>query len=225
MTAMSVSQNRRAPLFGALAVLVTLGFAASAAAQIGSGWTQRTYTKKIHLDDSSGLRTFDWTSYKSVGSPICADYRSSGDTETFRILNNQSNRSEIRLQNEYTTGQRQFQGYVTINSPLNDESLFQIFGSTSGATLCMMRGYSSSGGSLRTVGGGGTIATGVYGKEQRINVVHVQGQNVKFYVNGALKATITDDENVANYWKYGCYGTLTTSAVTVKWRAVKLYSK
>ncbi len=222
----TIHPPRRAALvgLGALAGLLALG--STAVAQIGTGWTQRTYTKKIHLDDEQGLQTFSWTSYKSVGSgSICADYRSSGETETFRILDNRSNRSEIRLQNEYTTGQRQFQGYVTFSSPLNDESLFQVFGSTSGATLCMMRGYSTSGGSLRTVGGGGTIATNVYGKEQRINVVHVQGQNVKFYVNGTLKATITDNENVANYWKYGCYGTLRTPAVTVRWRQVRLYSK
>jgi hypothetical protein len=209
-----------------LLVAATFTLAAQAAqAQIGSGWTQRTYTKKIHLDDDNGLQTFNWTASKSVCSPTCASYSSSGDTETFRIINNRSNRSEIRLQNEYRTGQRQFQGYVTINSPLNDESLFQIFGSTSGATLCMMRGYSSSGGSLRTVGGGGTLATGVYGKEQRINVIHSQQSFVEFYVNGSRKARFGESEDVSNYWKYGVYGTLRTGAVTVKWRQVRLYSK
>ena len=209
--------------FGAAAVLAAT--APLAQAQIGSGWTSKTYTKNIHLDDESGLHSYSWTSSKSVCSPVCASYSSSNDVETFKIIDNRSNRSEIRLQNAYTTGQRQFQGYVTFGSPLNDESLFQIFGSTSGATLCMMRGYSTSGGSIRTVGGGGTLATGVYGHEQKINVIHVQGQNVKFYVGGSLKATISDGENVSNYWKYGCYGTLKTGAVTVKWRAVRLYAK
>ena len=207
------------------AALILAGTATVAQAQIGSGWSQKTYTKKIHLDDESGLHSFTWTSSKSVCSPVCASYNSSNDVETFKIIDNRSNRAEIRLQNEYSTGQRQFQGYVTFGSPLNDESLFQIFGSTSGATLCMMRGYSTSGGSIKTVGGGGTLATGVYGHEQKVNVIHVQGQNVKFYIGGSLKATISDGENVTNYWKYGCYGTLRTGAVSVKWRAVRLYSK
>src|ERR1044071_4771157 len=107
----------------------------SAQAQIGSGWTLYSPTKIIHLDGSAGLQTFPWTSSKSVDSPPSADYsyNSSTDTETFRIIDNRSNRSEIRLQNEYTTGRRQFQGYVTFSSPLNDESLMQIFGSTTGA--------------------------------------------------------------------------------------------
>jgi hypothetical protein len=205
-------------------LIIAGGFVATAQAQLGTGWTQATYTKKIHLDDENGLQTFNWSSYQSVGSgSICADYSSSSGTETFRILDNRSNRAEIRLQNEYSAGRRQFEGYVTFNSPLNDESLFQIFGSTSGATLCMMRGYSSSGGSIRTVGGGGTLATGVYGVEKRINVVHSQDNYVQFYVDGVLKADFSETEAVTNYWKYGCYGTLTTGAVTVKWRNVKTF--
>ena len=208
---------------GTLAVIA--GTAPVALAQVGTGWSSRTYTKKIHLDNEAGLQTYSWTSYKSVCSPVCADYRSSNDVETFRIVDSRSNRSEIRLQNEYSSGQRQFQGYVTFGSPLNDESLFQVFGSTSGATQAMMRGYSSSGGTIRTVGGGGTLATGVYGKEQRINVIHVQGSRIEFYVGGSRKATITDSENVTNYWKYGCYGTLRTGAVSVRWRNVRLWAK
>jgi Peptidase inhibitor family I36 len=203
---------------------IATGYVTTADAQLGTSWTQATYTKKIHLDDENGLQTFNWSSYQSVGSgSICADYSSSSGTETFRILDNRSNRAEIRLQNEYSAGRRQFEGYVTFYSPLNDESLFQIFGSTSGATLCMMRGYSSSGGSIRTVGGGGTLATGVYGVEKRINVVHSQNNYVQFYVDGVLKADFPEAEAVTNYWKYGCYGTLTTGAVTVRWRNVKTF--
>jgi hypothetical protein len=208
-----------------MAVAVTFVGAQAAQAQVGTGWSSRTYTKKIHLDNEAGLQTYSWTSYKSVCSPVCADYRSSSDVETFRIVDSRSNRSEIRLQNEYSSGSRQFQGYVTFSSPLNDESLFQVFGSTTGATLCMMRGYSSNGGELRTVGGGGTLATGVYGREQRINVIHYQGSRVEFYVGGSRKQNVTDSESATNYWKYGAYGTLRTGAISVRWRAVRLYAK
>lgn len=216
---------KKSLLFRTAACLaIAAGIVTTAQAQLGPGWTQATYTRKIHLDDENGLQTFNWSSYQSVGSgSICADYTSSSGTETFRILDNRSNRSEIRLQNEYSAGRRQFEGYVTFNSPLNDESLFQIFGSTSGATLCMMRGYSSSGGSIRTVGGGGTIATNTYGVEKRINIVHSQDNYVQFYVDGVLRADFPEAEAVTNYWKYGCYGTLTTGAVTVKWRNVKTF--
>jgi hypothetical protein len=216
-------------LAGLTAVLIA-GLATTAHAQLGSGWSQTTFTKKIHLDDENGLQTFNYTTDKSVGSGTpCARYHylSSNDSEYFDIFDNRSNRSEIRLQNEYSTGSKQFQGYVRINSPLNDESLFQIFGSTSGATQMMIRGYSSSGGSIRTVGtpSGVTLATNCYGVEQRINVIHLQGNKIEVYCNGSLKGSGSDTESVTNYWKYGCYGTLTTGAVQVRWRQVRTYQK
>jgi hypothetical protein len=228
----TLARNRRgrsAARLGALLAVIACGLATSAHAQIGSGWTQRTYTKKIHLDDENGLQTFNWTADKSVGSGTpCARYHylSSNDSEYFDIYDNRSNRSEIRLQNEYSTGSRQFQGYVRFSAPLNDESLMQIFGSTSGATQMMIRGYSSSGGTIRSVGTPSTtLATGIYGVEQRINVIHYQGSRIELYCNGSLKGSGSDGENVTNYWKYGCYGTLTTGAVQVRWRQVRTYSK
>jgi hypothetical protein len=204
-------------------VLSVVGTARVADAQLGSGWTRYQPKKKIHLDDSNGLQTFTWTAQKSVCSPSCASYSydSGTDTETFRVIDSRSNRSEIRLQNEYSSGRRQFQGYVRFDAPLNDESLFQVFGSTSGATQLMIRGFSSGGGSIR--GGGKTLATGIYGVERRINVIHEQGNRIRMYVNGSLKHEITDNESVSNYHKYGCYGTLRTGAATVRWRQARSF--
>lgn len=195
-------------------------------AQLGSGWVSYSPTKRIHLDDENGLQTFTWTASKSVCSPPCADYNynSSNDTETFRLFDNRTNRSEIRLQNEYSTGSRQFEGYVTIYAPLDDESLMQIFGSTSGATQMMIRGYAADGGSLR--GAGQTLATNIYGVELRVNVIHMQedvGNKIIIYINGVKKAEIADNEAVTNYHKYGNYGTLRTDEAVVKWRRARFY--
>jgi hypothetical protein len=217
-----------------LSALIIAGTTSIANAQIGSGWSSYSPTMKIHLDDENGLQIYSWTSYKSVGSgSICADYQytSSTDTHRFRILDNRSNRAEIRLENEYSSGKRQFQGYVKFSSPLDNECLMQIFGSSSGATLTMTRGYSSSGGSIRCTGTGGsvtfgstTLATSCYGVEKRINVIHYQDHYVRWYVNGTEKCEQTDTESgITNYHKFGCYGTLNTGAVTVYWRAVRHY--
>src|SRR5687767_10504037 len=85
----SMKTTRIALVRGVLA-LGLCGLAASAQAQIGTGWTRYYPTKKIHLDNESGLQTYSWTSYKSVCSPVCADYRydSGSLTETFRLLDN-----------------------------------------------------------------------------------------------------------------------------------------
>ncbi|MEX2306759.1 MAG: CBM35 domain-containing protein [Pirellulales bacterium] len=213
---------------GALLIAAAaLGLSAPAQAQLGLGWLPTTYTKRIHLDDEAGLQTFTWSPSRSVCSPTsCADYSydSATDTETFRIFDSRSNRSEIRLVNEYSTGIRQFEGYVTFYDPLEDESLFQIFGSTSGATLCMMRGYSSNGGKLRVVGGIGDIQYNTYGIERRINVIHDQNNYVQFYVDGVLKGQFSENEQVDNYWKYGVYGTTNGNVPAIaKWRAVRTF--
>jgi hypothetical protein len=222
----NTSTHRVLTIAGLLGALVLSG---TAQAQIGSGWSGTSFTKKIHLDDENGLQIFNYTTDKSVGSGTpCARYHylSSNDSEYFDIFDNRSNRAEIRLVNDYSSGSKQFQGYVRINSPLNDESLMQIFGSTSGATQMMIRGYNSSSGSIRSVGTPSvTLATGCYGVEQRINVIHYQGNKIELYCNGSLKGSGSDTESVTNYWKYGCYGTLTTGAVQVRWRTVRTYSK
>lgn len=220
-------ETTRITLARGVLALGLCGLAASAQAQVGTGWTRYYPTKKIHLDNESGLQTFSWTSYKSVCSPICADYRydSGSLTETFRLLDNRSNRSEIRLENNYTSGQRQFQGYVRVSSPTNDEAIMQVFGAEGGATAAMVRAFSSSGGSLR-IYSGTTIATGVYGVWRRLNVIHDANANtIKVYVDGSLKWSGADRGDATHYFKYGAYGTLRTSSAKVEWRDTKFFRK
>src|SRR3954468_10282717 len=98
-------------LFHPLLLLLCCNSFWSAQAQLGTGWVQYTPTKKIHLDDENGLGSYNWAPFKQVGSNTpCADYTydSTNDVETFRIFDARSNRSEIRLYNDYTNGTRQF---------------------------------------------------------------------------------------------------------------------
>ncbi len=216
-----------------LTTLLACSLAAPAFAQLGTGWTQTTPTKRIHLDDDVGLQTFTWTTYKSVCSPdICADYTSTsgtmwGDgTETFRIFDSRSNRSEIRLQNDYSTGAHQFEGYCTFYSPVEDESLMQIFGSSSGATELMIRGFQANGGEMRRYTSV-VLESGCYGVEKRVNVIHLQedvGNTIQIYINGVLKDEFADNEAVTNYMKYGCYGTTNGNVpAVVDWRNVRTF--
>jgi hypothetical protein len=200
----------------------------TALAQLGPGWNPTNFTKSIHLDDEAGLQTFSWAASRSVCTPVCADYayQSATDTETFRIFDSRSNRSEIRLQNNYSSGVWQFEGYVKFDSPLHDESLFQIFGNTgSAATFLMMRGYRDNGGTIRVMGGSNTISTDIYGDEVRINVIHQYNVSAKFYVNGQfIYEKPHNDPGVSNYWKYGVYGTTNGNVpAVVQWRGVRTF--
>lgn len=217
-----------------------LAVSSSALGQLGSGWIEYSPPKKIHLAEkgypNKGLRIFDWSAQQEVGSPApCASYAydAATDTETFRLLDPRSNRTEIRLFNEYGTGSRQFEGYVTFNAPLNDESLFQVWGSDEGATQLMLRGYAANGGELGVanapIKGTPRVATHCYGREIKVNIIHLQedvGNKFIVYLDGKKVLEFPDNEKVTNhdgknYHKYGCYGTLKTGAVAVQWRRVR----
>src|SRR6185369_14427044 len=89
-----------------------------------------------------------------------------------------------------------------------------------------------SGGHITVTGTGGgvtfgstTIATGCYGVELRFNIIHNQDDDVQWYINGSLKCKQRDTEaGVANYHKYGCYGTTSGNVpAVVKWRAARSF--
>jgi hypothetical protein len=237
-----MNRNRIRPNWVLAALVPTLAFpAATCMAQLGSGWMQYKPEQKIHLVDFNyparkGMRAFDWTNHVEVGSPTsCAsyDFDAKTDTETFKLLDKRSNRAEIRLQNDYATGSRQFEGYVTFYAPLNDESLFQIWGSDRGATQMMMRGYAANGGEIginqEPINGTPRVATNCYGREIKVNVIHLQedvGGKFLVYLGDKKVIEFADGEhpknnNGKNYHKYGCYGTLKTDGAVVKWRKVR----
>jgi hypothetical protein len=146
-------------------------------AQLGESWVEYKPVRKIHLVDFNytghpkGMYSLDWKPKAEVGSPTpCSgyEYDSKSNTEIFTLFDKRANRSEIRLENEYGTGSRQFEGYVTFFPPLNDESLFQVWGSDEGATQLMLRAYAANGGEIgvsnEPIKGIPRVAANCYGK-------------------------------------------------------------
>jgi MYXO-CTERM domain-containing protein len=181
---------------------------APAFAQIGSGWNEympgRTLQTRgcgSHSGSSTGVETFGLT---------CAD--TSGD-----------NRAEDRMQDDYTSGTRQFQGEVRVVSlPGSNVSLKQTFMRDNGAFL--MIGVSNEG-RLYTVGDNAELATGVIGKWVRINTLHdVAAGTIQVYADGVLKVTKTGARQVAWYNKYGSYRLGSGHGpITVEWRNTRFW--
>lgn len=211
-------------------------------AQLGEGWTEYRPERKIHLVDMTdkslrkGMSSFKWSASAEVGRPTPASsYRFDEKTgaETFTLHDARANRSEIRLENEYGSGARQFEGYLTVFPPTDDQSVFQVWGSDEGATQLMLRAYAANGGELgvanRPIKGMPRVARGIYGREVRVNVVHLQedvGNKFIVFIDGVKQLEFPDDEKVTNhdgknYHKYGAYGTLKGPSARVVWRAVR----
>lgn len=205
-----------------LVLAAAVGLCATAHAQVGSGWSQYSPSSKIHISDPSGLKTYPYSS--SVTTPA-GTYRNSNGIETFHILNSDCNRVERRMENNYTSGQRQFQGEVRVSSPTDGQSVMQVFGGSSAATALQIRAHNTSGGQLRRYDSE-LIATSVFGNWVRLNVIHdANGNKVSVYANGSHKGTFADRGNATHYHKYGVYGTLRSSSAKSEYRNVRHYRK
>jgi hypothetical protein len=238
----------------ALGGIALLAPASKSSAQIGTGWTEYFPVRHIHLsaNDINGgehLKTFQtWVPYQEWADPVVGlkassyEYTAATNTETFKLYDRLANRTEIRLQNEYEFGSRQFEGYVTFYAPLDDESLMQIWGSATGATQMMLRGFAANNGSIginhdrvsgKTNYGSGTprFLSNLYGKEIKVNIIHLQedvGNKIMVYIDDVKIFEMEDNEKATNhgnqnYHKYGIYGTIRAGheSPVVKWRAVR----
>jgi hypothetical protein len=212
------------PLTSKLAAIAVLfaGFSLTAHAQIGSGWSSYSPSSKIHISVNGELQIFNYSN--SVSTPG-GTYTNSGGIETFHMKNSSCNRVERRMENNYTSGQRQFQGEVRVSSPSNGQSVMQVFGGVTNATALQIRAHNTSGGQLRRYDSE-LIASGVFGVWVRLNVIHDANANtVTIYANGANKGTFPDRGNATHYHKYGTYGTLNTSNAKSEYRNVRHFQK
>src|SRR5688572_30286338 len=120
-------------------VAAWLALAVPAAAQVGSGWNAYTPTMRLQLRG-------------------CGAHSSSNGVETFRLTcsdTTNDNRAEQRIENDYSSGTRQFQGEVRVVSLGGTNiSLKQTFMPQNGAFLMIAV---ATGGRLYSVGNSGDL--------------------------------------------------------------------
>ena len=194
----------------AVAMIVgCLGIATSAHAQMGSGWTQYYPSKTIQ---KVGARAY---------------YANDGTIETFRTYSGDE-RCEARVNNDYTSGQRQFEGYVKYYSGDN-VVVSQNFGGQNGANHSYQtRAFANSNGNLRRYTST-VLITNIKQVWVRINTLHnVNTNTVTVYINGSNKGTWPgqdpDGTGANHYHKYGVYMNSQTNPY-VMYKGVKFFRK
>jgi len=193
---------------GAVSAVVLVLSASAAQAQVGSGWTQYYPSKTI----------------QKVGAG--AYYSNSSGVETFKTRSGDE-RCEARVNDDYYSGRRQFQGEIKYLGGDN-VAVSQIFGGATGNHAWQTRAFLSSGGELR----GYTsryLVSGVYNVWVRVNTHHDYPNNkVLVYINGSHKGTWSGDDpdgtGAKHYHKYGVYMNSQTNPY-VQWRNVKFFKK
>ena len=179
-------------------------------AQIGSGWTEYFPSKTI----------------QQVGDTAYYRYDSSLDIEVFKTFDGDE-RSEARVYDDYTSGKRQFEGYIKYYGG-DDFAVTQNFGGDTANHAYQTRAFVDSGGSLRRYTSS-VLATNVTQVWVRVNVIHdVNANTVAVYINGAYKGTWSGDDpngpGAVHYHKYGVYMNGQTNPY-VMWKHVKFFKK
>ena len=181
-----------------------------------SGWTQTSYTY--------GIQT-PWN------QPQSNRYSYSGGEHRFWIYPNDAcqfegcstgPRSELRMNNNYTSGKHQFEGDVYIVSGSAGTDIMQVFGGATNATAIMLKIHSASSGTIKRYDNE-TLMTSAYNKWIHVNVQH-DADNGKIYVylNSALKGIYADRGNATHYFKCGVYN-ISGSKSETRWKNIKYW--
>jgi len=181
-----------------------------AQAQMGSGWTQQSYTERLEYHHTGGDELDTISPAPSGFSDGYIAYTNVNNTRYFWFLNTTAGRAEIRVNNDYTNGTHQFEGYLTFFQPTSELSDYedtivnQDFGAATHASW-KLEVHTNSSGSL--VAEGPTIMTGVYGQTHRINVIHdMNAATIQVFVDGSLLYNQADQGGTNHYTKFGMYG-------------------
>jgi len=207
--------------------VVVLAMAApSAFAQIGSGWTQRTYSERLQYHHTGGPNIEQKSPAPSSFSDSYVSYSKSGGLRTFVFKNTTAGRCEIRVNNDYTSGQHQFEGYLNFARPsskLSDYGGTHVFQDFGAATHAAWKMKVHPDGNFRAEHGQ-LLAGNAYGVTNRVNFIHNMGnRTIVVYINGSKKVDGADEGGSSHYTKYGMYGGHFVGRAT--WNNVKHFTK
>ena len=199
------SKYKIALAFGA-ALLFGAGIAQ---AQMGSGWTQKSYSERLEYHHSGGPTIETISPAPSGFSDAYIAYTNNGGTRNFWFKNTTAGRVEIRVNNDYTSGTHQFEGYLTFYKPssmdpgYSETTCSQDFGAATHAAW-KLEVHTNNNGSLTCEGP--TVMTGVYGQQHRINIIHdMDTATIQVFVDGSLLYNQADQGGTNHYTKFGMY--------------------
>jgi hypothetical protein len=191
--------------------------------QLTAGWTQKTFTFAIHKPydlDVSQRYTFDMATGVHTLFVLKTD-------KAHQPNNTTAPRTEIRLQNDYTSGNHQYEADVMVVAGTDGPSIMQVFGGQTNATAFMLKAQNANGGTVRRYDNE-VLKTMVYDKWFHLNVIHEALPNgigkVKVYINGASVGTFDDRNTATHYFKCGVYGPSSARA-EARFRDIKYWVK
>ena len=178
-------------------------------AQMGSGWTQQSYSERLEYHHTGGDSLDTISPAPSGFGDSWIAYTNVNNKRYFWFKNTDAGRVEIRVNNDYTSGTHQFEGYLTFYQPsgsvagYTETTCSQDFGAATHAAW-KLEAHTDNGGDLQ--GEGVSIITGIYGQTHRINIIHdMNVARIYVYVDGSLLYNQPDQGGTNHYTKFGMY--------------------
>jgi hypothetical protein len=182
---------------GVVTLAFLSGLSTAAHAQIGTGWTRYSPSHSVQLRGTN-------THYSNVNG-----------IETFTMKSGDE-RAEARVADDYSSGQRQFEGYVRVSYG-EGTSVHQVF------KFLMVVYYPTLGGELRQHSGT-PMVSGITGDWVRVNTIHnVASGGADVYINGSKKAHVSQASGPW-YHKYGVYNCGAAGAKS-EWKSIRYWRK
>jgi hypothetical protein len=199
-------------------VFLFAGSASAAFAQLGTGWTE--YQTKWYYDVPPNASAYgDRYTYQNGVFHL---WVKGTDQSTFPGRDS-GPRSVVRVQNEYASGDHQFEADVMVVAGSEKVGTWQLFQSP---TPWMIRVY---GGKYLQFGNGSAIASVTFGKYQHFNAIHSPAtKKLELYLDGQriLGTTLNSDDGIRFYNKFGVYGRAGMGDMNeIYYKNVKYFSK
>jgi hypothetical protein len=177
------------------------------ASALTAGWTQKPFTFDLHYPfdlDATARHSFD------AATDTHSFWVLRGDKPHLPPPNTTAARSELRMRNDYTSGNHQFEADVYVVSGTDDSSVMQVFGGVTHATSIMLKAFPDGGGTVKRYDGPDVVKAMAYDRWWHLNVIHEANGGgigkIRVYADGQLIGTFDDRGNATHYFKCGVYG-------------------
>jgi MYXO-CTERM domain-containing protein len=195
----------------------------AALAQIGSGWTKLTLTQDFIDTQSMGAHMrHDIATFTTSG----VRYEKTADAETFELYDPSFNRVEHDTNYHYKTGTIQFEGTVEIFDGVNHQFIVQLFNAPASGPIMALSAFSRGNGTIVKQGGSVDVATNVFGKTVKVNIIHdLDANTLTVYIDGKSAWTGGGGAGGGFNFKYGSYGSLNESrSAKARWQNVQFWT-
>lgn len=184
----------------------------------GTGWVEQKYT--YNIQKPWNLKLEDRYTYDEKTDEHTFEIMK-GD-EPFKQGDHTAPRCELRMQNDYTEGNHQFEADYYAVEGTHRTCVMQVFGYPVAINIKV---YGENGGTLKWHDTH-DIVTSIYNKWVHLNVVHIfDERQIHVYVDGKLIRSFKVKEDAPLYYfKCGVYSTASETS-KVKIKNIKYYSK